>query len=41
MQTIQLIIQQHIKKIEKDFNIRYDKAFIQTYNDMNYNISML
>jgi len=37
--AIQLIIQQQIKRFEKDFNIRYDKAFIQAYDDMNYNIS--
>ncbi len=39
--AIQLIIQQQIKKFEKDFGISYDKAFIQTYNDMNYNISIV
>ena len=35
----QLIIQQQIGKFEKDFDTTYEKAFIQTYNDMNYNIS--
>ena len=37
----QLIIQQQIEKFEKDFDKRYEKAFIQAYNDMNYNISMV
>jgi hypothetical protein len=36
-----LIISKQIKRFEKDFNIRYEKAFIQAYNDMNYNISMV
>jgi Glu-tRNA(Gln) amidotransferase subunit E-like FAD-binding protein len=35
----QLIMQQQIKKFEKDFGTSYEKAFIQKYNDMNYNIS--
>ena len=39
--AIQLIIQQQINKFEKDFGTPYDKAFIQTYNDMNYNISIV
>ena len=29
------------ERFEKDFDIRYEKAFIQAYNDMNYNISMV
>jgi len=37
----QSIIQQQIKKFEKDFGTSYDKAFMQTYNDMNYNISIV
>jgi hypothetical protein len=39
--AIQLIIQQQIEKFEKDFDIQYEKAFIQAYNDMNYNISIV
>ena len=39
--AIQLIIRQQIEKFEKDFDIQYEKAFIQAYNDMNYNISIL
>ena len=39
--AIQIIIDEQINKFEKDFNISYSKAFIQTYNDMNYNISMV
>ena len=39
--AIQLIIRQQIEKFEKDFDIQYEKAFIQAYNDMNYNISMV
>ena len=35
----QLIIQQQIERFEKDFKITYEKAFIQAYDDMNYNIS--
>ena len=37
--AIQLIIQQQIEKFEKDFDIQYDKAFIQAYDDINFNIS--
>ena len=37
----QLIIRQQIEKFEKDFDIQYEKAFIQAYNDMNYNISIV
>ncbi len=37
--AIQLIIQQQIERFEKDFKTTYEKAFIQAYNDMNYNIS--
>ena len=32
---------EQMKRFEKDFDIRYEKAFIQAYNDMNYNISMV
>jgi hypothetical protein len=39
--AIQLIIRQQIEKFEKDFDIQYEKAFIQAYNDMNYNISIV
>ena len=39
--AIQLIIRQQIEKFEKDFDIQYEKAFIQAYNDMNHNISMV
>ncbi len=37
--TIQLIIRQYILKIEKDFDTTHEKAFIQAYDDMSYNIS--
>ena len=37
----QLIMQQQIGKFEKDFGTSYEKAFIQAYDDMNYNISMV
>ena len=37
--AIQIIITEQIEKFEKDFDISYSKAFIQAYNDMNYNIS--
>ena len=37
--AIQIIISKQIERFEKDFNIRYEKAFIQAYDDMNYNIS--
>ena len=39
--AIQIIISKQIERFEKDFGIRYEKAFIQAYNDMNYNISMV
>jgi hypothetical protein len=39
--AIQLIIRQQIERFEKDFDIQYEKAFIQAYNDMNYNISIV
>ena len=39
--AIQLIIRQQIERFEKDFDIQYEKAFIQSYNDMNYNISIV
>ena len=39
--AIQLIIRQQIEKFEKDFDIQYEKAFIQAYNNMNYNISIV
>ena len=29
------------KKFELENNIPYEKAFLQAYDDMNYNISML
>jgi hypothetical protein len=32
---------EQMKRFEKDFDITYEKAFIQKYNDMNYNISMV
>ena len=37
----QLIMSKQIDRFEKDFDTTYEKAFIQAYNDMNYNISML
>ena len=37
----QYIIYKQMLKYEEDFNTTYEKAFIQTYNDMNYNISMV
>ena len=37
----QLIMSKQIERFEKDFDIRYEKAFIQACNDMNYNISMV
>ncbi len=37
--AIQIIISKQIERFEKDFNITYEKAFIQAYDDMNYNIS--
>jgi len=39
--AIQIIISKQIERFEKDFDIRYEIAFIQAYNDMNYNISMV
>jgi len=39
--AIKIIIDKQIEKFEKDFGMTYSKAFIQTYNDMNYNISMV
>ncbi len=32
---------EQMKRFEKDFDTTYEKAFIQAYNDMNYNISIL
>ena len=37
----QYIIYKQMLKYEEDFNTTYEKVFIQTYNDMNYNISMV
>ena len=37
----QLIMSKQMKRFEKDFETTYEKAFIQAYNDMNYNISMV
>ena len=37
----QLIMSKQMKRFEKDFDTTYEKAFIQAYNDMNYNISMV
>ena len=39
--AIQIIISKQIERFEKDFDTTYEKAFIQAYNDMNYNISMV
>ena len=39
--AIQLIIRQQIERFEKYFDITYEKAFVQTYDDMNYNISIV
>ena len=39
--AIQIIISKQIERFEKDFDITYEKAFIQKYNDMSYNISMV
>ena len=30
-----------MKRFEKDFDTTYEKAFIQKYNDINYNISIV
>ena len=35
----QLIMSKQIDRFEKDFDTTYEKAFIQAYDDMNYNIS--
>ena len=32
---------EQMKRFEKDFDTTYEKAFIQAYNDINYNISTL
>jgi hypothetical protein len=32
---------EQMKRFEKDFDITYEKAFIQKYNDINYNISIV
>ncbi len=37
----QHIIYKQMLKYEEDFNTTYEKAFIQTCNDTNYNISMV
>ena len=37
--AIQLIMSKQIDRFEKDFDTTYEKAFIQSYDDMNYNIS--
>jgi hypothetical protein len=37
----QYIISKQMLKYEEDFNTTYEKAFIQTYNDINFNISMV
>ncbi len=39
--AIQLIISEQIERCEKDFDTTYEKAFMQTYDDMNYNISIV
>ena len=39
--AIQILISKQIERFEKDFDTTYEKAFIQAYNDMNYNISMV
>ena len=36
--AIQIVIAKQITKIEKDFDTTYEKAFIQAYYDMNYEI---
>ena len=30
---------EQMRRFEEDFDITYEKAFIQAYDDMNYNIS--
>jgi hypothetical protein len=37
----QYIIYKQMQKFEEDFDTTYEKAFIQTYNDTNYNISIV
>ncbi len=37
--AIQIIMSQQITKFAKDFDITYEKAFIQAYDDINYNIT--
>ena len=37
--AIQLIMSKQIDRFEKDFDTTYEKAFIQAYDNMNYNIS--
>ena len=37
--AIQLIMSKQIDRFEKDFDTTYEKAFIQAYDDMNYNVS--
>ena len=37
--AIQLIMSKQIDRFEKDFDTTYEKAFIQAYDEMNYNIS--
>jgi hypothetical protein len=32
---------EQMKRFEKDFDTTYEKAFIQAYNDINYNISIV
>ena len=39
--AIQLIMSKQIDRFEKDFDTTYEKAFIQAYNDINYNISIV
>jgi len=42
--AVQFIIFKQMKQFEKDNDIKYDEAFIKTYNDIvenGYNISML
>ncbi len=35
----QIIISKQIERFEKDFDPTYEKAFIQAYDDMNFNTS--
>ncbi len=39
--AIQWIMSKQIDRFEKDFDTTYEKAFIQKYNNMNYNISIV